>query len=511
MVVETAKNQITLNQIVGQKKESRTVESDIIVNDIKPDVLNVISVNGMVSIYKREIMEGKARLDGTINTYIIYLADDEYGSTRSLNTSLDFTQIIDIENCNENMQLEESVNIKSFETKVINGRKLNIKANLETNVTIYSNETFDIITEVNSIKDVQLMNNTEKIASLVGSGRNKTSIKDTISLDVADEFAEIMKVNFKILNEEVKISYNKVLSKADAQVEIMYLTEDNRINTVTTQIPIMGFVDIQNINEDCNCKIKNSLSNLILKPNSSEEHSIYIEAEIEISCNAYETKDINIIEDLYSITDDIEITKKDITVITERNEISDLYMVKENLRIPELTGRVFDVQINTNINNTQARRGKIIYDGNIELEILIEENNRVNVKRVDLPLNFEVMSDAIDEKSIINTAINIKQNDFIINDGSIEIAIGLEFKISEQKSRTLNIIEQINAEESKECSTYSMVIYFVKPGDTLWKIAKMFRSTVEDIALINDIEDVNKINVGQQLYIPRFCRNRITA
>jgi len=237
MVVETAKNQITLNQIVGQKKESRTVESDIIVNDIKPDVLNVISVNGMVSIYKREIMEGKARLDGTINTYIIYLADDEYGSTRSLNTSLDFTQIIDIENCNENMQLEESVNIKSFETKVINGRKLNIKANLETNVTIYSNETFDIITEVNSIKDVQLMNNTEKIASLVGSGRNKTSIKDTISLDVADEFAEIMKVNFKILNEEVKISYNKVLSKADAQVEIMYLIEDNRINTVTIQIP----------------------------------------------------------------------------------------------------------------------------------------------------------------------------------------------------------------------------------------------------------------------------------
>lgn len=36
MVVETAKNQIILNQIVGQKKENRTIETDIIVNDVKP-------------------------------------------------------------------------------------------------------------------------------------------------------------------------------------------------------------------------------------------------------------------------------------------------------------------------------------------------------------------------------------------------------------------------------------------------------------------------------------------
>ena len=61
MVVETSKNQIILNQIVGQKKESRLLETDVIVNDIKPDVLNIISTNGVVSVYKKEIMDGKVR------------------------------------------------------------------------------------------------------------------------------------------------------------------------------------------------------------------------------------------------------------------------------------------------------------------------------------------------------------------------------------------------------------------------------------------------------------------
>lgn len=511
MVVETAKNQITLNRIVGQKKENRIVDSDIIVNDVKPDVLNVISTSGIVSVYKREATEGKVRLDGTINAYIIYLADDEKGSVRSLNTNLDFTQIIDVDGCKENMQIDEDIMIKSFDVKIINGRKLSVRANLETSIQVYENGTFDLITDINSISDMQLLNRTQEISELIGQGSSKVNIKDTIAIDVADDFAEIMKVNFLIKNPETKISYNKVLSKADAEVEIIYLTEDNRICRVSTQIPIMGFVDIQDISENCNCELKNRLCNLIIKPNSTEERSIYIEAEIEVSCMAYQSKEINIIEDLYSMSEEIKFTKKDIDVVTRRNTIKDICIVKENLRIPELIGNVFDVQTTTNINNTQVRNGKIIYEGSLNLGILLEENNGVNLKVVDLPFSFEMNAEGIDDKSIISTDTSIVQNDFVIKDGTIEITIGIEFNISEHRNKKLSLIEQVETEEVRNCNNYSMVIYFVKKGDTLWKIAKMFKSTVEDIAEINKIENVDKLNVGQQLYIPRFCTKKVSV
>lgn len=510
MVVETSKKQIVLNQIVGQKRESRSVETDVIVNDIKPDVLNVISTEGVVSIYKKEIMEQKVRIDGAINTYVIYLADDEQSSTRSLNTSLDFTQIIDIENAQEGMQAQVNVIVKNFETRVINGRKLNIKANLETSVNIYANENFDIITGVDKVENIELLNNTQKITSLIGCGTNKVSAKDTLAIDTTDDLAEIMKVDFRIVDEETKISYNKVLSKADAAVEIMYLTEDNRINTVNTRIPIMGFVDIQNVNENCECEIQNNLSNLIVKPNATAEHSILIDAEIEVSCSAYETQEINMIEDLYSMTGEIEVMKKEINAVTERNRISETYMLNENIRIPELTGRVLNIQVNPEISNTQIRNGKVIYEGNLTLEILFEQNTSINMRSVELPFNFDVISDRIEEKSSIETVLKIKQNDSIVKDGTIAVTVGIEFNISEQKNRMLNMIQDVNIEELRDCNKYSMVIYFVKPGDTLWKIAKSFKSTVEDIAKINDIDNVDKLNVGQQLYIPKYC-NRKTA
>ena len=213
MVVETTKEQIVLNQIIGQKKELRTVESDIIVNDIKPDVLNIISTSGIINIYKKEVSDGKVRIDGGINAYIIYLADDEQGSTRSLNSCMDFTQIIDIDNCREGMMAEENIVIKNFETKIINGRKINVKANLEIGANVYSNENIEIVTDINDVSNMKLLNRTQKVTSLLGTGTNKIYAKDTIAIDMADDVAEIMKVGFNIIEEEVKISYQKQMHK----------------------------------------------------------------------------------------------------------------------------------------------------------------------------------------------------------------------------------------------------------------------------------------------------------
>ena len=511
MLGETTKDQIVLNQIIGEKKESRIVENDVIVNDIKPDVLDIISTNGVVSIYKKEILDGRIRIDGVINTYVIYRADDENGSIRSLNSSLDFTNIIDMENARNGMELRVSVEIKSLDTKIVNGRKINIKANIETSIIVYSNESIDIITGVQDIPDIQMQNSTENINSLVGNGTNRITVRDTIAIDSADNLAEIMKVSFKIVDEEIKISYNKVLSKADAIVEIMYMTEDNRVNAVKTQIPIMGFVDIQNVNESCECEVQNSLANLIIKPNSTEEHSIFVEAEIEIICSAYESKEINIINDMYSIEKEIQFNKKSINAVTQRNKLTDIYTVKENIRIPELKGKVLDIQVLPVISNMQIRKGKVIYEGNLALGIMFEQDDGIITRNIDLPFKFDLNSDKISEKSLIETIMKIKRNDFIVNNGIVEVTIDICFELLEQKNSILNLIEDLQVEDTRSCNSYSMVIYFVKPGDTLWKIAKMFKSTVEDIARINDIKDVDKLEVGKQLYIPRFCIKKIAV
>ena len=111
--------------------------------------------------------------------------------------------------------------------------------------------------------------------------------------------------------------------------------------------------------------------------------------------------------------------------------------------------------------------------------------------------------DGVNQGSQLETNIQISLQDFtIMPDESIDIKIDLEFLVSLSNNQKLQVIEEINIDESRQNERYSLIIYFVKPGDTLWNIAKRFRSTVSHIAKMNGIEDENKINIGQQLFIP---------
>ncbi len=512
MLLETEKERVCINQIVGQKKQEIEAEGDVIVNDVKPDILSIISAEGIPCVYKKEVMEGKIRLDGSVNTYIIYLADDETQNVRSLNTVLDFTKVIDIEGCMPEMISKEDITINNIDCKILNSRKINVKVSLNVNSKVYSNDNLEIISKINNLEDIQVLNSNAEVNSLIGNGSTRVYAKDTISIDAADELAEIMRANIKIVNKDLKLSYNKILAKADADVSILYLTEDGRIGNLNTQIPVMGFIDIENISDNSICDLDYQIKNLLIKPNNGDMHSIYIEAEIEIVCFAYETKSINLIDDLYSVSSELNFTQKEIVTMSGKRKLREICNITEQINIPEMEGnQIYNINTVPNILNTTLRKGKVIYEGEVNIELLYEMNNSVNSKILKMPFKFETMSDEIDENSTLDTQIEVKKDDFIVNGGNVNANIELEFNINISKSQRLNIINEISEEELKDNNIYSMVIYFVKQGDTIWKIAKKFKSTTEDIIRVNNIEDVNKINVGQQLYIPKFAKKALAV
>ena len=298
MAVNLSKNNLCINQIIEQKNEKITIESDEIVPDIKPDVLSIISSSGNICLHKKEVQDGKVRIEGTVNAYVVYIADDENSSMRAINANIDFSKNIEMKDLKSSMQLECTTDLTELECKIINGRKISLKANIQMNLTAYSNENVEYVDNIENKKDMQLLNEKININSLIGNGSTKVYAKDTVSIDNVDNLSEIMKVEIRLENKENKVSYNKILTKADSVFKIMYLTDDGRINSVMATIPVMGFIDMKDINEDSICDVTYELKNIIIKPNNVEEHSVYVEAEFEIFCAVYKKQEINIIQDM---------------------------------------------------------------------------------------------------------------------------------------------------------------------------------------------------------------------
>ena len=206
MDVEVSKENICINKKVAEKKELIFVQNDLIVPDSKPDVLSSINMSGNVCVYKKEVQDDKIKIEGNINTYIMYLPDSKDDKLRALNTSLDFSEFINVPGAKEGMQLELQTCIKDMECKVLNGRKINVKAGIEVTIKVYSNEEVNIVNSINNIPDIQTLQKDFTINSLVGSGNTKVYVKDTLSIDQKDEIAEILKADVNLIDTDIKIS-----------------------------------------------------------------------------------------------------------------------------------------------------------------------------------------------------------------------------------------------------------------------------------------------------------------
>ena len=508
-MIETQKEKLSINKLVAEKREIIFAEGDMIVPDSKPDILNTICTSGVVSIYKKEVQEEKMRIDGTINTYIMYMPDGSEDTVRGLNASLDFSENIGIQNCKEGMDDITDIKIKSIEAKVLNGRKISMKATLEVNVRIYSKEEVEVINNMKNADNIQILKEDLTVNSLVGSGETKIYAKDNIPIDSIDNLAEILKAEINLVDKDIKISYNKVLTKAEAEVTFMYLTEDNRINKVTYKIPVVGFIDIQDVTEENLCDVNYEIRNIVIKPNSQEEHSIYVEIEIQARCSVYEIKQINLIQDMYSPTENLNFETKQILTMTEKQSVKNIKQIREKINLNDVENEsLIDVDVEPNIINENKINTKILYEGEMNLRfIFVNQRMQIDIKETKIPFEYTVENLQNGESLNTNNYLEIKSKDFIIQDGGdINCNIDMETNTNMYRTANINMIDSIQEDGEREEQDYSIMMYIVKKGDTLWKIAKEFGSTIDGIARVNGIEDRNLIFPGQKLFIPKYTR-----
>ena len=119
------------------------------------------------------------------------------------------------------------------------------------------------------------------------------------------------------------------------------------------------------------------------------------------------------------------------------------------------------------------------------------------MKNVNLP--FVIKLDNNSE----NIALNVNKSSFNINNENVECDIEICAKQKQGRVKSISILDNIEKKELTQNNDYKMSIYFVKAGDTLWNIAKKFKVCMTDIIKTNNLENPDKLKIGERLYIVR--------
>lgn len=487
------RNVVIVNKKVSKSVKILEVSGDIIVPDIKPDIAGIINTNGVPYIYKEDIGKSKIRFDGNIDSYIVYLADN--GETRSIQTTLSFSDSIEDDRIKEGCFSKEQVILESIESKVLNERKISVKAILKIKIEVFEKAEVEITNDFDEFENVEKLKETLVIKSLVGSNKVRTSIKEDISIDNSFSVAEILKTDIEITNLENKISYNKVLAKADANVKVVFLSEDGRIGVASSIMPIMSFIDIEKVADSHVCDVAYSPRNMLFKVNSKEQHSVSCQIEFEVTCFAYESKTIEVIQDMYGTKSNISFSKKEIMVPIDENIKYEKVNINERINVEDILN-ILDV--NSKVRKVSSTKSGNGYNCECEtiLNIYYEANSRngLNVKEVVFPFVIRLENDD-------DIDFEITRNQFTVSNEIVSCDMEIFAKKEAETIKNINLIENVECKECKDDLDYKMCIYFVKPGDTIWKIAKEFKVCMSNIIAANNLEVPDRIKPGDRLYI----------
>lgn len=518
MNLEINNETIKLCEIIFSEKRNKSIQGDMIVPDIKPDILSVSNVDADIFLAKKEITNGKLLIEGMADVTALYVAEDQNASTKSLNNVFSFSETIEIPELTSASIVNVIVDRENVEYKVMNGRKIAIRIPVTLDIVIRNCAEYLIAKDVVDDRNIEMQKEEVEIQTLMDSQIQNVELNEIINLpEESKSIFEILKANLEIKNIDYKTSYNKILAKADAIIKIIYVSDAEipSIETYETTLPVMGYINSDNLDENSKIELQFNIKSFTLRPiyQDLKSRSFSVESEMEVRADVYQTRKIELISDIYDPDANLNLKTQNITIENNKIFVNENIELLQALMIPELENiKILAIDAKPIIINQNVLDGKLALEGNVEFFILYYNKQKriIENKKIELPYQQVLKISDLKANMPVSIDMQLKEIEYRNADSTqLQIKVILTVNVSVNEERAIQGITEINVEDLQDCNRPSIIVYYVKPHDTLWNIAKRYRSTVAELKECNELKD-DIIYPNQQLIIPKRNKKILT-
>ena len=131
-------------EVLHTGTEKISVDGDVIVPDVKPDVLKVLQVDAFAGLTDKGITNGAVYVEGRLNVNILYIPDSEEEGIGCIKASFNFKDRIENPEIMPEMKLKISCDVSRVEFTLLNSRKLSIKSTVSCNYEIVGEKMIEI-------------------------------------------------------------------------------------------------------------------------------------------------------------------------------------------------------------------------------------------------------------------------------------------------------------------------------------------------------------------------------
>jgi len=519
MLVELVKESITSDLVIGQEMTQSIIEGDILVPDSKPDISRVISVDGLIQMTKKEVTENKIGVEGTIKFKILYVSDKGEEPLYSIDSSTVFKQSIPVHGVTSKMRPEVEVDIEHIDFKINNERKIAVKAVINLEGKGILEDKKEITRDVAGLDDIEVLKENIYFTELIGDNSSEALIKDTFELDESVAgIKEVLKWSAAVVEKETKVTDDKVIVGGALTVEVFYLTdeEESALNIIKREIPFTHFVEVPNAYGDMKYKLKLNVDELYtdVKENLQGERKVLeIEAISKVNVKVMDTQAVELVVDAYSPSRQLKLQKEYIE-LKENIGMNRAHMiVRESLDKPSAhpsLHKLFSIHAKPILTDYHIVEDKTVIEGVLETNVIYASEEGLQPLYSfshEIPFRHFVDIDGLRNGMEANVDLFVEQVDYdILNNDQVDIRVNIGATCEAYKTKSVESIKQIEDldEVLSVAGKPSLTLYFLQPGDTLWKVAKRYNTTVKQLIESNGIEDVNSVHPGDYVIIEKI-------
>lgn len=507
--MELKMNTISLARTMAKGTAHAAADGDVIVPDIKPDILKLLQVDADSCITEKYIENGRLVICGRVDYKVLYIPDKENEKIKSILTSMDFRQVTDAGGAPPDCEIMAASTVERVEFNSVNSRKIRLRAMVAIDYELCTIAEAGICSGVED-ESTECTMQTVEYENTVDISEHEFTVKETLEVPPGQtSIGELLKTDVRITDTEYKAVTGKLIVKGSAGICILYTDEDGEIKYIESEVPFTEVFDAERVGENTICDVDYSVMRVMCEIEPDNDGDMRV-AELDIDIAAavigVEPEKGEILRDCFVpyMKTKKETERLTLTETIERPSAQNT--IREIIDFPANApgvSAVYNVMTNTVVAKAEMQRNKIICEGKIEAYILYltdSGENPVYSLKKDIPFSYMLDCERGGEKPDIAIKAEVGHISYNLNSaGALELRCLLAIDGRLEKTTVIDNIVSVEAEPADKRS--GIIVYFSKEGDSLWDIAKHYAVPVERIASHNNL-DSDRIERGTKLFVP---------
>jgi hypothetical protein len=496
MSLELLKEAFKVNNLLGEDTIQTVIENDIIVPDTKPDIARVLLLDGDVFVTGSDTGTDRVVSSGCIVCKILYISDDEFKSVKGITSNIPFSYTLDIPDVRSGMKCRSKCTIEHMDYTLLNGRKINVKAILSLNCKVHDESEREISCGISGLEDMQALTDTVVINTYLGSNKVNFILKDDLELPSGKPtIGEIIRNDVKISGKDYKVAEGKVFVKSDIGVSTLYIADDESrsLQFLENEMSFSQNIELDGVDEESIVNVDYDLTDYKIEAaedSDGELRAIRAEVTLNVYVNGLCQKTVEVLSDAYNPRSQITLEKQ------ELSECS-----------PEVS-EIFNIICKHNVSDSRIEGETLIIEGSVQNNILYLSNSEdqpVYCFKKEIPFRHDVEIKGLNSNMKTDISLELEHCNYsMLSSDQVEVrtVIGVDAAVEAiKKVPVINKVIENLMDEKKIIAMPSVIVYIAQPGDTLWKIAKKYGTTVDYLMKINNIADADVLLAGQQILI----------